>query len=77
MDRTEHKLRLIHSLGELLPMHNYTTEVRAAAAAAPPARSMPRHSLTLGAPRLGSTAPCPVQRAPAGTSHHTRSTEMR
>jgi hypothetical protein len=26
-DRTEHKLTLIHSLGELIPMHTYTTEV--------------------------------------------------
>ena len=25
-DRTEHKLKLIHSLGELQPMHTYTTE---------------------------------------------------
>ena len=25
-DRTEHKLKLIHSLGELLPLHTYTTE---------------------------------------------------
>ena len=26
-DRTERKLKLVHSLGELLPMHHYTTEV--------------------------------------------------
>jgi hypothetical protein len=26
MDRTERKLKLIHSLGALQPLHNYTTE---------------------------------------------------
>ena len=26
MDRTDRKLKLIHSLGDLQPLHNYTTE---------------------------------------------------
>ena len=62
MDRTEHKLRLIHSLGELLPMHNYTTEV-ASRAAPPPHRSV-RSAHRLGAARP-SAAPAPALAAKA------------
>ena len=54
MDRTEHKLRLVHSLGELQPMHNYTTEV-------PRQRAARARTQTRAA--SARRHPCPVRRA--------------